>query len=211
MRATIAKLWSVVSLPFQGPVSPKGLRLERKNLASTVRFQVTATTVPVGGPKDVRSFKVELSGDKARVELSDRSMGDVCYLVNDKGAYLWIPAAKSAQKVELAGGIEQALTLAFAQASSAMDGARKVGKAVVSGQPTEVYKNDRSGTTIYMGTGAGFRLPVKVETVNAGGRSTLVASAIRLGGKIPASRFALPAGTQVMQGSAAPGSVPGIK
>jgi len=143
--------------------------------------------------------------------LSDKSMGELCYLVNDKGTFLWIPSTKSAQKMEVTGGIEQALGLAFAQAASAMDGAKKSGKALVSGQPTEVYRNERLGTTIYMGTGAGFRLPVKVETVNAGGRQTLLASSIKLGGSIPATRFALPKGTQLLEGSGAPGSMPGIK
>lgn len=211
MRASLVTLVSVVSLSFSAQGKAPGLRLDRTSLAPTARFVVTMTTAPKGGAKDVRTFKVELSGQRARVELSDKSMGDVCYLVNDKGTFLLIPSTKSAQKMEVTGSIEQALGLAFAQAASAMEGAKKSGKAVVSGQPTEVYRNERLGTTIYMGSGSGFRLPVKVETVNAGGRQTLLASSIKLGGSIPATRFALPKGTQVLEGSGAPGSMPGIK
>jgi hypothetical protein len=211
MRASLVTLVSVVSLSLSAQGKGSGLRLDRNSLAPTARFVLTMTTSPKAGGKDVRTFRVELSGKRARVELSDKSTGDVCYLVNDRGTFLWIPSTKSAQKMDLAGGIEQALGLAFAQATSAMDGATKSGKAVVSGQPTVVYRNERQGTTIYMGTGAGFRLPVKVETVNSVGRQTLLASSIKLGGTIPATRFALPEGTQVLEGSGAPGSTPGIK
>jgi hypothetical protein len=211
MRVSVVKLVSVVSLSLPAVAQSPVLRLERSSLAPTARFVVTMTTAPKSGAKDVRTFKVELSGKKARVELSDKSMGEFCYVVNDKGTFLYIPATKSAQKMAVTGGIEQALGLAFAQASAAMEGASKSGKAVVSGQPTEIYRNERQGTTIYMGTGAGFRLPVKVETVNAGGRSTMLASSIRLGGTIPASRFALPAGTQLLEGAGGPGAMPGIK
>lgn len=187
------------------------LKLTRASLAPSARFVVTYTLSPKNGSKDVRVFRVEVSGSRARLEYEDAALGRVRYLVNEKGAFFYIPASKAAQRMSLKGGIDQALGLAYAQVAAQMRGAKRVGTATVSGQPTDTYKNPRSGTTIYVGKAPGFRLPVKMETQNEGGRSTLLATEIRLNTAIPAARFALPPGTQVIDSKGAPGTLPGIK
>lgn len=187
------------------------LKLTRASLAPSARFVVTYTLSPKNGSKDVRTFRVEVSGNRARLEYEDAALGKVRYLVNEKGAFFYIPASKAAQKMEMKGGIDQALGLAYAQVATQMRGAKKSGTATISGQPTDIYKNARTGTVIYVGKSPGFRLPVKMETQNEGGRSTLLATEIRLNAAIPAARFALPPGTQVIDSKGAPGSLPGIK
>lgn len=187
------------------------LNLSRGSLAKSAEFTVTYTLTPKNGSKETRAFRVEVSGERARLDYSDAALGPVRYLVNEKGVFFYIPASKAAQKMEMKGGIDQALNLAFSQVLSEMKGAARTGVANVSGQPTDVYKNPRTGTTIYIGKNPGFRLPVKMETSNAGGTVSLVASSIRLNAAIPGARFALPAGTQIIETKGAPAGLPGVK
>jgi hypothetical protein len=63
---------------------------------------------------------------------------------------------------------------------------------------------------VYLGTAPGFRLPVKTVLANEGGTSTLLVSDIKLNIAVADSRFALPAGTQVIESKDAPGGMPGI-
>jgi hypothetical protein len=132
------------------------------------------------------------------------------YVVDGKAAYLLMPSTKTAQRMTLRGGIDEALGLAFAQVTAHLQGARPAGRSTMAGQPTDIYRNERSGTTIHVGRSAGFRLPVRMETVNEGGKSVLKVSGVRIGGSIPAGRFVLPKGTQILETSG-PGNLPGIK
>jgi outer membrane lipoprotein-sorting protein len=185
------------------------LKLSRSSLASSARFTVTATLAPKNGKTEINRFQVEVSGINARVDYSDAMIGEVRYVVNEKGTFFYIPANKAAQKQK--SSIEDGLKLVFAQAATEMQGAQKVGTASVAGIPTDVYRNPRTKTTIYLGTKPGFQLPVKVELKNEGGTRTLVASNIQLNIKIPAERFSLPAGTQFMESQAAPAGLPGTQ
>lgn len=207
LTATLA----LITLASAALAGGETVRLTRASLAKSAEFVVTYTLTPKNGSKETRSFRVEVSGDRARLDYSDAALGPVRYLVNEKGVFFYIPANKAAQKMEMKGGIDQALNLAFAQVLSEMKGATKSGSAQVSGQPTDVYKNLRTGTTIYIGKNPGFRLPVKMETNNEGGTVSLVASSIRLNAAIAGGRFALPAGTQVIESKGTAAGLPGVK
>lgn len=185
--------------------------ISRSQLARSASFTVTSTLAPQGGSKEVQTFQVEVSGERARLDYRDAALGQVQYLVNEKGVFFFIPANRTAQRMGKTGGIEQALKLTFAQAVEQMRGAKKVGSATISGQPTDIYKNAMTGTTIYMGKKPGFRLPVKMEFRNEGGTRTLLASRIKLNIALPAGRFALPVGTQVIDTQGGPGGLPGVK
>ena len=177
------------------------LTVSRANLAKSASFTVTQTLAPKGADKIVRTYTVEVNGNKARMDYDDASIGALRYLANDKGVFLYIPGNKSASKQSLKGGVEGALRVAFAQYATQLAGAKKVGAEVVSGQPTTIYKDDKTGALIYLGTKPGFRLPVKAVIANEGGTSTFLVSNIKLNAAIKDDRFALPPGTQLVESS----------
>jgi outer membrane lipoprotein-sorting protein len=186
--------------------------ITRKNLANTAAFTVTQTIAPKGGDRFQRVYKVEVKGTKARADFEDPQAGTVRYLANEKGIFSFLPASNTAVKQNIKGGVEEALKLVFSQTREQMAGAKKIGTATVSGQPTTVYRG-ASGTTIYWGNRPGYRLPVKMVQTNAGGTTTVAVSDIRLNVAIPDARFALPAGTQIMDGASGAGGgvVPGVR
>jgi dipeptidyl aminopeptidase/acylaminoacyl peptidase len=188
------------------------LNLGRASLANSAAFTVTNTVAPKGGSKVSQVYKVEVKGSKARLDYSDPAIGAVTYLANEKGVFFVIPANKTAVKQTFQGGVEGALRVAFAQANEQLKTAKKVGTATVSGQPTDVYKDAKTGALIYVGKKPGFRLPVKTVLTNEGGTRTLTVTGIVLNPKLSDARFALPAGTQLIDnGSGAPAApVPGV-
>ncbi|MDX1931632.1 MAG: hypothetical protein SFU56_03415 [Capsulimonadales bacterium] len=186
------------------------LSITRANLAQQAAFTVVQTLAPKGGDKLVRTYTVRVKGNKARMDYDDPSMGSVRYLANEKGVFFYIPANRSAMKQTLKGGVEGALKVAFAQYATQLAGARKIGVATVSGQPTTVYKEAQSGATIYLGTRPGFRLPVKAVIDNEGGTSTFLVTDIKLNVPLKEDLFALPAGTQIMESSGGDPAFPGV-
>ena len=198
--------------PVAGGAAAPAFRVTRSSLAPAATFTITQTLAPKGGDKLVRVYKVQVKGNKARLDYDDPSLGTVRYLANDKGFFFYTPGNKSAMKQTIKGGVEEALKTAFAQVKDQLVGAKKTGVATVSGQPTEVYQNPKNGTTVYMGTRPGFRLPVKTVQTNIGGSTMLVVSDIKLNPVISDALFALPAGTQIMDSGngglpGAPGSL----
>ncbi|WP_309684702.1 hypothetical protein [Armatimonas sp.] len=185
------------------------LALSRANLAKTAQFTVTTVMAPKSGPKDTQVFQVAVSGAKARMDYKDKALGEVRYVVNEKGTFFFIPANKAAQKMNLK--IEDGLNTVFSQASEVLAGAQKTGKATVAGIACDIYTNPRTGSVVYLGTTPGFTLPVKLEIKNVGGVQTMQASQIKLNGSIPAAHFALPAGTQVIEGQGGPTGLPGSR
>jgi hypothetical protein len=181
------------------PKDVKKPAFSRASLAKSAQFTVTTVRAPKGGPKDTQVFQVAVSGVKARLDYKDQALGEVCYVVNEKGSFFFIPANKAAQKMNLS------------QASDVLAGAQKTGKATVSGIACDVYTNVRTGSVVYLGTTPGFTVPVKLEVKNAGGMQTMQASNIKLNGNIPAALFALPAGTQVIEGQAGASGLPGSR
>lgn len=186
------------------------LTVTRANLAAIASFRVTQTLAPKGGDKLVRSYVVQVKGNKARMDYEDPSLGTVRYLANEKGVFFYIPANKSAMKQTLKGGVEGALKLAFAQYATQLAGAQKIGIATVSGQPTTVYKEAQSGATVYLGTKPGFKLPVKAVIANEGGTSTFLVTEIKLNPSLKEDLFVLPAGTQIMESSGGGPGIPGV-
>lgn len=180
------------------------LRITRANLAKSASFVVTQTIAPRGGSPLVRKFTVEVKGEKARLDYEDPALGPVRYVANEKGVYFFMPGNNSAVKQTFKGGVEGALKVAFAQANDRMAQAKKVGTATVSGQSTILYKDADTGTLIYIGTKPGFRLPVKTELANEGGKNTMLVSNIKLNIPIADARFALPPGTQIIESHDAP-------
>lgn len=190
---------------------PKATRdsFSRANLAKFAQFIVTTTLAPKGSAAKVQVFKVAVSGNKARLDYKEETLGEVRYLVNEKGSFFFIPANKAAQKMSVK--IEDGLSTVFSQANAVLAGAQKSGTATVSGIACDVYKNARTGSVVYLGTTPGFRLPVKMEIKNSGGAQTMQASNIKLNTAIPDAYFALPAGTQVIESQGGPSGLPGSK
>jgi outer membrane lipoprotein-sorting protein len=195
------KFWrGVVVLMSAGVVTVAGaqvpVKLTRSSVAQNIAFTMTDTLVPKNGSKVVRTFQVELKGKKARMDYNDPALGAVRYLINEKGTFFYIPANKAAQKVN--SNVEMALELAFSRVREQLKNAKKVGVQTVSGIPTTVYKDAKSGATVLMGNHPGYKLPVKVTVANEGGTQTMLVSNIKFNPNLPDMRFALPAGTQVM-------------
>jgi outer membrane lipoprotein-sorting protein len=188
-------------IALAGGAHAQGLSLSRGNLAKNAAFTVTQTLAPKGGAKFVRVFKVEVKGDEGRVDFSDPSAGSLRYVANKKGLFLYIPGSQSAMKQAAHGGVEPALQQAFAQAKSALVGAKKAGATVVSGQPVDIYRNERTHTVVYIGKKPGYRLPVRVEQANEGGTTSLLVTDIRLNPTLSDAEFALPAGTHIEDSS----------
>ncbi len=189
-------------IPAKQAVSP--LRITRANLAKSASFLVTQTIAPVGGSPLIRKYTVEVKGEKARLDYEDAALGPVRYVANEKGVFFFMPGNNSAVKQTFKGGVEGALKVAFAQANERMAEAKKVGMATVSGQPTVLYKDPETGTLIYIGTRPGFRLPIKTELANEGGKNTMIVTNIKLNIPIADARFALPPGTQIIESQDAP-------
>ena len=189
--------------------SKKSSSFSRANLAKSAQFTVTTTLSPKGSAQKIQVFKVAVNGSKARLDYKEETLGEVRYLVNEKGAFFFIPANKAAQKMSVK--IEDGLGTVFSQANTVLAGAQKSGTATVSGIACDVYKNPRSGSVVYLGTTPGFRLPVKMEIKNSGGAQTMQASNIKLNAAIPDAYFALPTGTQVIESQGGPSGLPGSK
>lgn len=185
------------------------LTISRANLAKNASFTVTQTLAPKGGEKIVRSYTVSVKGDKARMDYEDPSLGVVRYIANEKGIFFFIPSNKSAMKQSLKGGVEGALKVAFAQYATQLAGAKKVGVATVSGQPTTMYKDEKTGAVICLGMRPGFRLPVKAVIANEGGTSTFLVTNIKLDVSVKDDIFVLPKGTQIIESSGSPQGIPG--
>lgn len=179
-------------------------KITRTSLAKTASFTVTQTLAPKGSDKLVRVYKIEVSGNNARLDYDDPSIGAVRYLANNKGVFFYIPANKSAVKQTPQGGVEGALKFAFAQVNDQLAHAKKIKTETVSGQATTVYKDAQTGTLVYLGQSPGFTLPVKTVVSNVGGTSTLLVSNIKLNVPVDAKRFALPSGTQMMDSGSSP-------
>jgi outer membrane lipoprotein-sorting protein len=192
------------------PANPARFVITRANLAKSASFKVTQTISPKGGSPLKREYRVEVKGNKARLDYEDQAIGAVRYVANEKGVFFYIPGNKTAMKQSLKGGVEGALNYAFAQASSQLERAKKVGTATVSGQPTVVYKDAATGAMVYLGTANGFRLPVKTVLNNQGGSTTMLVSDIKLNIPVADTRFALPTGTQIIESKDAPGGMPGV-
>ncbi|GAB4470453.1 MAG: hypothetical protein OHK0029_43260 [Armatimonadaceae bacterium] len=189
----------------KAPAQKATQKITRANLAKSASFKVTQTIAPVGSKPLVRTFVVEVKGEKARMDYDDPALGPVRYVANSKGVFFYMPGNETAIKQEYQGGVEGALRVAFAQANERLAKAKKVGKATVSGQPTVIYKDPETGTLVYLGTKKGFELPVKTELKNEGGKNTVLVTDIKLNVAIPDTRFALPAGTQIIDSKDSPG------
>ncbi len=179
----------------------------RASLAKTAAFTITNTLVPSGGAKVTQVMRVEVKGDKARLEMNNPQIGAVTYLANSRGVFLYMPGAKLAQKQSLPAGesVDTVLRRAFGQVSRQLRTAKKIGVERVSGQNTDVYKDARSGSLIYIGKNPGFRLPVKVTAKNAGGTRTVLVSNIRTNIALADARFAVPAGVRIIEANGAAG------
>lgn len=185
----------------------------RASLANTAAFTVTNTVAPKGGSKSQTVLRVEVKGSRARLDYNNPVTGPVTYLANEKGVFLYVPANKVAQQQNFQGGVERALQIAFEQANRQLRTAKKTGTATVSGQPTDVYKDARSGATIYVGRAPGFKLPIKTVVTNEGGTRTLLVSNIKTNIALSDARFSLPAGVQIIRpngAAAGGGGVPGF-
>jgi hypothetical protein len=208
MQRTLIALGCLALLGGAAGADP--ISISRASLAKSARFTVTYTLTPKGGKAEVTTFAVAVSGPSGRADYKMQGLGDVRYIANDSGVYLFIPANKAAQKMADVKGIDAALKLAFNEAVQQLKGAKKIGQTKVSGQPVDIYKNVKTGTTVCLGTAPGFKLPVKMELSNEGGKRTILVSGIQIGTPIPAGYFLLPKGTQVIESKGATGAGPGL-
>ena len=181
----------------------QGFTVSRANLADTASFTVTTTTAPKGGSKVSQTMRVEVKGNKARVEYDNPQTGPVTYLANEKGVFFYLPANKLAQKHPVEGGADAALRLAFQQINERLKTAKKIGTGTVSGQKTDVYKDGETGALLYVGRNPGFRLPVKMVLTNQGGTRTFLVSNIKTNISLADARFAVPAGVKIVESTGA--------
>lgn len=179
----------------------------RADLANAATFTITDVLTPKQGSKVVQTMKVEVKGNRGRLDFENPAIGAVRYVANEKGVYFYIPANKTATRQQVNGGIDAAIKTAFAQFGGYLRNAKKVGTGTVSGLPAAIYKDSETGALVYVSTKPGFKLPVKLVLDNEGGKRTVTISAVRLNPSLADARFALPAGTQVIEGGGAP--VPG--
>ncbi len=191
----------VVATAQNAVVAPQ---VSRANLANAASFTVTSVLAPKGGSKVTQTFRVEVKGNKARLDYSDPATGNVQYLANEKGVFFVIPANKTAVKQNIKGGVEQALQVAFAQANEQLKTAKKIGETTVNGMPADIFKDAGNGTTIYVGKKPGFRLPLKTLINNEGGSRTITVTNIKINPTLAETRFALPKGMQIVDGGSSP-------
>ena len=195
------------------PAAAQGLKFSRASLANTASFTVTTTLVPKGGSKSSQVMRVQVKGNKARLDFNNPQIGSVTYLANEKGVFFYVPANKVAQKQQFQGGVDAALKLAFQQVNEQLKTAKKAGTAMVSGQTTDVYKDAKRGATIYIGRSPAFRLPIKTVVTNEGGTRTVLVTDIKTNVALADSRFAVPRGVQIIESTGAPsgpGGIPGV-
>ncbi|MES2465650.1 MAG: hypothetical protein V4671_34225 [Armatimonadota bacterium] len=190
---------AVVAAPVTA--APKSFQITRANLAKNASFTVTQTTAPKGSAPLTRIYRVTVKGNKARVEFDDPAIGPARYIANEKGVFLYIEGSGAATKYNMGGGVDAALQQAYRFVTSQGASYQKVGTATVSGQPTDVYKNTKNGASLYVGKGAGFRLPIKSVLKNQGGTQSFLVSNIKLNTSPQEALFALPAGTQIIDGA----------
>ncbi len=202
--AALCALTAIVAVSAGRGVA-QNLRVSRANLANAAAFDVTTTTAPKSGPKASQTMRVEVKGNKARVEYNNPQTGPVTYLANEKGLFFYIPANKIAQKQSFQGGADAALDLAFRQVNDRLKTAKKTGAGTVSGQPVDIYKDAETGALLYVGRKPGFRLPVKMVLSNEGGTRTFLVSNIKTNVALPDARFAVPAGVRIIEASGAAG------
>jgi hypothetical protein len=183
-------------------------KLTRAQLAQNISFVATMTTTPADKKslKSVQTFRVELKGKKARMEFKDPSLGEVRYVINDQGTFFYIPVNKAAMQMN--GRVEDALNITFERFKNMLTSMKRVGTETVSGIPTAIYKDIRTGAMLYLGTHPGFQLPVKVMVSNVGGTNAFLVSQINLKPTLTDDRFALPKGTQI---SKTEGGAPAFK
>lgn len=181
--------------------APKSFQITRANLAKNASFTVTQTTAPKGSAPLTRIYRITVKGSKARVEFDDPAIGPARYIANEKGVFLYIEGSGAATKYSVNGGVDAALQQAYRFVTSQGANYQKTGTATVSGQPTDVYKNVKNGAALYVGKAAGFRLPVKSVLKNQGGTQLFLVSNIKLNITPQDALFALPAGTQIIDGA----------
>jgi hypothetical protein len=181
--------------------APKSFQVTRANLAKNASFTVTQTTAPKGSAPLVRTYKITVKGNKARVEFDDPAIGPARYIANEKGVFLFIEGSGAATKYNGGGGVDAALQQAYRFVTSQGANYQKTGTATVSGQPTDVYKNVKNGASLYVGKAAGFRLPIKSVLKNQGGTQSFLVTNIKLNITPQDALFALPAGTQIIDGA----------
>ncbi len=181
--------------------APQSFQISRANLAKAATFTVTQTTAPKGSAPLIRTYRITVKGNKARVEFDDPAIGPARYIANEKGVFLFIEGSGAATKYNVKGGVDAALLQAYRFVTSQGSSYKKVGTATVSGQPTDVFKNVKNGASLYVGKAAGFRLPVKSVLTNEGGTQSFLVSNIKLNTSPQDALFALPAGTQIIDGA----------
>ena len=185
--------------PAAAPV--QSFQISRANLAKAATFTVTQTTAPKGSAPLTRTYRITVKGNKARVEFDDPAIGPARYIANEKGVFLFIEGSGAATKYNVKGGVDAALRQAYRFVTSQGSSYKKVGTATVSGQPTDVFKNVKNGGSLYVGKASGFRLPIKSVLTNEGGTQSFLVSNIKLNTSPQDALFALPAGTQIIDGA----------
>jgi len=198
---------AVTAAVFTAAATAQTPSFSRASLANTASFTITNTLAPNGGAKVAQVTRVEVKGNKARVEMNNPQIGRVLYLANEKGVFLYMPAQKLAQRQSLPAGesVNTVLGRAFGQVNRQLRTAKKIGTERVSGQNTDVYRDSRSGALIHIGKNPGFRLPVKVTTKNQGGTRTVLVSNIKTNIALADARFAVPTGVRVIESDGAAG------
>ena len=86
----------------------------RGNLARNATFTVTQTVAPKNAAPVTQVYRVEVKGEKARVDFSDQTMGSQRFLVNEKGY--------SGSRAGITAGVTDARGRQIARMARGLDG-----------------------------------------------------------------------------------------
>lgn len=175
----------------------------RAGLARTASFTVTSVAQPKGKSKVSQVTRVEVKGNKARTETVVAGVSTVT-LIEDKAIYVFNPGSKLVTKQQAEGDMDAFLRRLYEGKDRFLKTAKKVGTESISGQPTDVYRDEAAGVLIYLGTKPGFRLPVKITKDGDSGSETLLVTDVKTNITLPDARFALPQGAQVIEARVGP-------
>ena len=175
----------------------------RADLAKTASFTITSSVQPKDKSKVSQVTRVEVKGNRARAETVVGGLPTVT-LIQDKAIYVFHPGSKLVTKQPPEGDLDAFLRRLYEGKDRFLKTARKVGTESISGQPTDVYRDEAAGVLVYRGTKPGFRLPVKITKDGDSGSETLLITDIKTNIALPDARFALPQGAQVIEARPAP-------
>jgi hypothetical protein len=190
----------------------------------TLKFTMTTVTKAQGMNVNVQA-KVWVKGQKVRAETNDPMRGPVLLLVDGLKVRTLFPQRKQGMVTTVAAGKNgpsNPWEMIVANVGQLTRGAKKLGQEKVDGYLCDIYQKSQSESgrsatlKAWITRTTQPRLPIRVEMTQQVKRPNVTLKQtqltritnIQIGGRIPDSLFAVPAGYKIVEGGA-PG-VPGV-